>query len=786
MIAYTFSLMIRGFLRSKSTLLINLAGLTVAFSSVLIIYLWAKDEMSVDKFHKNDNRLFQVVSNVTSNGIASMREPTPIGLAHVLSAELPEVEFASTVTPPKWFPKIVVTEKNLKVKCEGKFVSRDFLKMFSYSLAAGNAETGLASKHSILVSATLAVKLFGSEGAALGRSLTWELTDIKRDGIIEGVFNDIPVNSTDQFDIVFPIDMLRDIMGFSEDDMAAFGPHTFITIPEGADITNVTRKIDQLIKLKRPDLKPDTFYLVKYSSRYLYGNFDNGIQGAGRIKYVKLFSWVGLAILLLACINLINLSTAANIARLKEVGVQKIIGASRRWLAWRSIAEAGVLCLVSFLLAVVVVSFLIPSVNLVLEKQLSLPSDISTLATGLLIAIVIGVSIGLYPALYLTGINPLHALRKNTHFGFRSAFARQALVGFQCAISVLAIFITLVIHSQITFLKNTSLGYQKENVIYFENEGAIANDPNSFIASLKEIPGVVNASSMIGSFTGMAVPPQAVAIDGKQIPLQLSFVNYDLIETMGIEISSGRSFKKELNDTDKIVINERALAVLGLTDAVGKTIPFGGRQLEIIGVVKDFHLGSLHQQIHPAIFQLETDKHWNIVVRLEQNNRIATLSRIANHVEQVNPGLPFEFRFLEDELNRQYKSEQRIGFLASSFSVITVFISLLGLFSLASFICQRRTKEIGIRKAVGASTHEITVMLLAFFLRILFVSTLIAFPVGLLAAEGWLSTFAYAISIQAWMIFVTGGTAIILMLGAIGGFIFRAANTSPSLTLKSE
>jgi putative ABC transport system permease protein len=373
----------------------NVAGMSVAFTAALIICLWVNDELSVDKFHEKDERLFQVVSNITTNGIVSMREPTPIGMAHILSTELPGIEFASTVTPLRWFPKFIVKKENIKIKCEGKFVSRDFLKMFSYPLIAGHVNDGLLTKQSILLSETTAKKLFGTAEAAVGKTLPWELTDIKHEGPVTGVFADVPANSTDQFEIIFPIDMLREIMGFAENDMNAFGPLTFITVPENTDIADLNRKIDRLIKSKRADLKADSFYVVKYSSRYLYGNFENGFQQSGRMTYVKIFSLVGLIIVTLACINFINISTAENESRIKEVGVRKIIGAPRSSLCLRNIGESIVVCFTSLILSLCILSLLLPSISNALEKQLSVPLNVLSVTVIFTLTIAIGLLAGI-------------------------------------------------------------------------------------------------------------------------------------------------------------------------------------------------------------------------------------------------------------------------------------------------------------------------------------------------------------------------------------------------------
>jgi putative ABC transport system permease protein len=291
---------------------------------------------------------------------------------------------------------------------------------------------------------------------------------------------------------------------------------------------------------------------------------------------------------------------------------------------------------------------------------------------------------------------------------------------------------------------------------------------------------------MIGNFAGMAGPGQIVSIDNKQVAIQVAFVNHDLIETMGIKVSAGRTFKKEFNDVDKIVVNQKTVDALNMTDPVGKAILFGGRQVEIIGVVENFHMASLHQEIVPVVFELETEKHWNIFVRLEERDQRATLSRIVQHVQKLNPGLPFDFRFLKAELDRQYKAEERIGLISAYSSAVAIFISMLGLFALAAFVCRRRIKEIGIRKAIGASAREILFMLSSFFLKLSLLATIASLPIAFYFANEWLSSFAYAVNIELWMLLVTGVAAVMLVFAAIGGFVIRASMVNPASILKSE
>lgn len=785
MILHTILLNYRSFLRAKTTFFINLIGLSTALASTLLIYLWIQDELNFDKFHEKDDRLYQVMENIHNHDGIATRDATPFGMAELLLETLPEVEQAATVTPMAWFPKFTIDNKGNRLKHEGKFAGKDFFNIFSYPLLHGDADQVLEGKYSIVISENLAEKLYGSADSALGQVISWELSHLKQQCTVTGVFKDIPRNSSEQFELVLPIELLGEIMGFNPAEMGPIGPATFLVLKGGVNPDALNAKISSLMAEKTGEKTTD-FIFVPYSKKYLYGKFENGVQVETRMRYVKLFGLLALVILFIACINFMNLTTAKASRRLKEIGIKKAIGASRKTLIIQYMGESVLMSVIALITALLMVNLLLPQFNQVTGKQLVSGFTVTDLTVYGATAIVTGILAGSYPALYLSSFRPVKVLKGYVSGSFAELMARKGLVIFQFAVSIVAIVGVLVIYQQMVYVQTRNLGYAKENLIYFELEGRVAEDNEAFLSEVKKIPGVINASAMVGNIVGTVGHGMEIKFNNKAIQFHWLGIDYEMIETLGIEMESGRTFSREFNDSARIILNQAAIDVMDISDPIGKMIPFGDDQVEIIGITRNFHLRSLHEVITPLAFRLEPDIFWNIFVRLEEGRQSETLRNLQEMYKRFNPGFALDYRFVDQTYQSQYVSENRVASLSVWFAGMAIVISCLGLFGLASYSAERRVKEIGIRKVFGSTASGIVFLLCKDFIRLVLVAVVISVPISYYLSKAWLSTFSYSINLEWWVFLLAALMSILIAVVTTAGQAVKASWINPSKCLRNE
>lgn len=785
MILHTITLNYRSFLRSKTTFFINLIGLSTALASTLLIYLWIQDELSFDKFHEKDDRLYQVMENIGNNHGIVTRDATPFGMAEFLIETLPEVEQAATVTPMAWFPKFIIDDKGRRLKNEGKFAGINFFNIFSYPLLYGDSDQVLRNKYSIVISENLAAKLYGSADRALGQVISWELSHLKQQCTVSGVFKDIPPNSSEQFELVLPIDLLGEIMGFDPRKIGPIGPATFLILREGADPDRFNAKLSRLMAGKTGGKAAD-FIIVPYSKKYLYGKFENGVQVETRMRYVKLFGLLALVILCIACINFMNLATAKASRRMKEIGIKKVVGASRKSLILQCMGESILMSIMALIIALLMANLLLPQFNQMTGKLLVFGFASTDLMVYGATAIVTGILAGSYPALYLSSFRPVRVLKGYVSGSFAELMARQGLVIFQFAISIIAIVGVLVIYQQMVYVQTTNLGYTKENLIYFELEGRVAEDHEAFLSEVQKIPGVINASAMVGNIVGTVGHGMQIKFNNKVIQFHWLGIGYEMIETLGIEMESGRAFSRRFNDSARIIFNQAAIDAMEISDPIGKLIPFGDDQVEIIGVTKNFHLRSLHEAITPLALRLEPDIFWNIFVRLEEGRQDQTLRNLQILYKTFNPGFPLDYRFVDQTYESQYASENRVASLSVWFAGLAIIVSCLGLFGLAAYSAERRTKEVGIRKVLGSTAAAIVLLLCKDFIRLVLVAVVISIPVSYYLLNEWLNSFAYSINLEWWVFVMAALLSLLIALVTTGSHAVRASWINPAQCLRSE
>lgn len=787
MLRHNLLLIYRNFKKFKSTFFINLIGLSTGLACTLLIYLWVKDELSVDKFLQKDSQLFQVQEHrVKSNGIWT--SPTTSGpLAETLASEMPEVEYSASVTRPD---RITLSVDDTNLKTLGRSAGKNYFKIFSYTLIDGNRDNVLTDKNSIVISDALAIRLFNTTENLIGKTI--EL-DNESKLFVTGIFKKMPLNASDQFDFVLSFEKFKEGRNFLE-TWNSTSVLTYILLKQGTDVTAFDQKIKDLVKVKTDNnVTHRTLFTKQYSENYLYGKYENGVLTGGRITYVKLFSIIAIFILVIACINFMNLSTAKASRRIKEVGIKKAVGAARKTLIYQYLGESLLLSFLSLLLAILIVDIALPHFNVITGKYLALNFNPALILSCIGVSIFTGIAAGSYPALYLSGFNPATVLKGKMNTAIGELWARKGLVVFQFALSVIFIVSVLVVYKQIEYVQSQNLGYNKDNILYFPREGKIWQEEalESFIAGIGAIPGVMSSSSISHTMTGHNSGTYGVVWEGKAeddaTEFEVFTVNYDMMETLGIEMREGRTFSKEFGaDSSKIIFNEAAIEFMGLKDPIGKTVKLWGDEMQIIGVAKDFHFESLHEKVKPVFFRLAPGDTYLVMSKLAAGAEAETIGRIKDYYQKVNPGFIFEYKFLDNEYQAQYVAEQRVAVLSRYFAGLAILISCLGLFGLAAFTAERRLKEIGIRKVLGSSEFGIVYLLSGDFTKMVVLAICIACPASYILLKMWLSDFAYKIDLTAWYFVGAGFIALLTAWITVGVQAIKAARVNPVKCLKDE
>lgn len=570
--------------------------------------------------------------------------------------------------------------------------------------------------------------------------------------------------------------------------------HTYVVLKEGTGIDRFNEKILDYSKIKYKQFEGSdsewegTLLAQKYSKGYLHGTFENGVQAGGKIAYVRLFTIIGIFILLIACINFMNLSTARASRRVKEVGIKKAVGVTRSALVFQYLGESILVTLFSFLVAVLLVFLALPYFEDVTGKEIGIAvgGGEALYLTGFIL--IVGILSGSYPALYLSRFKPVLVLKDQLRTSAGEKWVRKGLVVFQFAVSVILIVSVVVVYKQIAFIQSKNLGYDKDNIIRIENEGKLRQDVGTFLTEVRKMPGVVSASSMSGDFIGNHSGGGGVSWEGKSEGLSFSgfYVNYGLIELMGFDMADGRPFSEEFgSDKDKVIFNETAIAMMGLQDPIGKTVTFWGKEKQIIGIVKDFHYESFYENVGPFFFSFE-DKLGYTLVKIRSGNERETIEQIGSFYEEYNQGVPFDYQFLDEDYQKLYASENRLGVLSRYFAGIAILISCLGLFGLASFTAERRQKEIGIRKVLGSGVFGIVRLLSADFAKMVLVAIAISLPVSYWVAREWLGSFAFRIGLEWWFFAGAGAVALLIACLTVSTQTMRAAGVNPVKCLRSE
>ena len=687
-----FKIAWRSLLKDRQFSLLNILGLSSGICCALLIWLWVADELSVDKFFPNESRIYEVMETNRANGQQQMTDESSGLVSELILAQAPEVEYASPLAPASWWPKYTLSVGDKNMKAVGQYAGKDYFNIFSFPLLEGKKGDVLKDKNAIVISDELAMRLFNRTDNIIGKPIRFQQ---QQSFFVSGVFEKPSQHSSQQFDFVLSFEYLYDQQKWVK-SWDGSGPHNFILVKDGTDINVLNKKIAGLITKASGDTSRRPF-VTRFSDVYLQNTFNHGVSTGSKIVYVRLFSLIAVFILVIACINFMNLSTAKAARRMKEVGIKKVVGARRPQLIAQFLTESLLITLLATILALAMSILLLPAFNRLTGKQIVLHPDITLIAALAGITIVTAIIAGSYPALYLSKFNPLVVLKGRLPSSITELLSRKGLVIFQYTLSAVLIVSVLVIYRQVRFIQSTDPGYNKENIVKFDAEGKIQQTQTSFVDAVKRIPGVVNATFTTHNMTGRSYGTYAINWEGRDPRGAIYFegfnCSYDFIETMGMHMAAGRSFSRSFGaDTNKILVNETAVAAMHLKDPVGKTISAYNVRLQIIGVVKDFHYESLHEAVKPAFFLLQEDgTPWaKIMVRIKPGQQQGTIEKIRDLYSTYNPGFPFIYRFLDDDYQKQYETEVRVATLARYFSALAILISCLGLFGLAAFTAQRR------------------------------------------------------------------------------------------------
>jgi putative ABC transport system permease protein len=773
---------LRNLKKQKNYSFINIAGLALGMSCSLLVLLFVFHEMSYDKFHENADRIFRIIDvHRESTG-------TPAILSKVLLEECPEVEKSA----------LLVNFRNTLIKygdksfIEKKVLGADasFFGVFSFPLLVGDSETLLSEPHRAVISESAAVKYFGNEGP-VGKTIT--VGD--KNFIITGIAADTPENSHFKFDFLLAYQTFERMnrTGWLHNNFK-----TYVLLREGTKPENLERRFEELAQ-KYPQIKhrmlKKRFGLQALTDIHLRSDLYYGeFEANSSIAYVYIFFAIAAFILIVACINFMNLSTARSSNRAREVGIRKVVGSKKNQLIGQFLGESLCMSFIALALALLLVQFLLPSYRNLIGKNLEINyfGNYAVLPGLIGLACLVGFLSGLYPALHLSSFRPVEALKVSKSMSMKGklSFFRSGLVVFQFIISIILLSGTIVIYKQLHYFQNRKLGFMKEQVLVIKNTEFLFHDSQAFKESLLQqatITDVTHSTSLPGKrFSNWGI---ATAKKKTGIGLNIWRCDYDYLETLKMEMSEGRFFSRDFAaDTSAMVINETAVPYLELKEPIGKQIYsyVTRKTYTIIGVVKDFHYESLHERVKPACFVLQAPPMRYVSARINTSNITETLRTVRKEWDSFSTGLVFDYSFLDEDFDNLYRVEQKVGKLAFLFSALAIFISCLGLLGLAAFTAEQRTKEIGIRKVLGASLSGIVVLLSKNFVKWVLFAFIIALPAAYLSMDYWLRNFAYRIALDVWIFVFAGIVALVIALLTVSYQTIKAAAVNPVDLLRYE
>lgn len=753
---------------------INIMGLTIGMACCILILLWVRDEFGFDRFHENYNDLYRTIPKIKDTRYSS----NPLAMASIFKEKYPEV-----LRITRYCSRTVLIKYKDNIFNEsGALVDDDFLKMFTFPLMKGTPGTVFASRDSIVITERMAEKYFGSDDP-LGQSLLVN-NDVRL--IVTGILKNVPANSHLQFDFLASMRLMGE-RGFTS---WSYEARTYVLLQKNTSLPDFAKKISGfLMEHDKRTNQVVTLGIQPLSRIHLYS-----LRGTDPIIYVYVFLTIAVAILLIACINFINLTTARSNTRYKEIGVRKVVGAAKTDIFNQFIGESIILSLISLLLAVGLVFLLLPVFNTLSGKQLTLDitGNVSTLFGLIGIVLFTGFAAGSYPALRLSSFKPVTTLKGDSQSSSGGLLLRRILVVSQFTATIILMIGTVVMYKQLNYIENIDLGLTRDHVVSITMNTELKEKYRSFKNEIKQNTNVINVTSAWNLPTNISrINP--VYWEGRgpdqYITMNDQSVDYDYFDTLGMEIIRGRSFSEEIpTDRQNYILNEEAAKLTELESPLGKMFSVWEDEGIIIGIVKNFHSRSLHNEIGPVVFTLSQrhGRHSYIFVKIKPEDVSGTLRYLKKTAARFAPNYLFEYTFLDDAFARQYRSDRQRGTIYKYFTLLAIFISCLGLFGMASFISEQRTKEIGIRKVLGATITNIVIKISRDFVILLVLANIIAWPIAYFVMSGMLDNYAYRTNIPAWVFLATGVTALFIALLTICAKIIKAALANPVDSLRYE
>ncbi|MGS2738563.1 ABC transporter permease [Sinomicrobium sp. M5D2P17] len=799
MISNYFKIAFRNLWRHRNFSLLNIGGLTIGMTAGFLIFLYISYELGFDGFHSKGDRIYRVVTDLKTPSDENKWSLSSWAFAPHLYKEFPEIESAARITP---FGSAF--QKGTTSFMEDETIAADstFFRIFDFKLLQGDQKTCLQKPFSIVLSQSTAKKYFGDQNP-VGQTLEGTFFEKEYPVTVTGVMEDFPVNSHIQANIILSVSTIIENLDQKSDldnQWINFNPFTYVLLGNDADFRTLEQKFPDFTERKIGEkMKANKLFLTlklePFEKIHLWTDRGAHDHDRGNIKNIYIFGIIAVFTLLIACINFVNLTTARSVERAREVGVRKVIGAGKKQLRLQFIGESVIISLLALLITIGTTYLLLPYFNRLADKIITpdfafSPSHIIIL---LCTALCIGILAGIYPAMVLSSYKPVKVLKGNFSTGFKGVLLRKTLVVFQFSISIALIIGTIVIYHQMHFMHNMDLGFKKDQILVLTPGFSSKNE--TLKQSMQNLPGVLSAS------LSSSVPGESNAIayssienrtgDMQQTSLATYFIDFNFIKQFDLKIIAGRSLSPEFatDTTEAMLVNEKAVKAFGYDspeDIIGKRFDQWEQQGRIVGVVNDFNFNSLRSDINPLAFRIEPKQYYDLALQVSTENLPQTIATIEAKWKQHFPKKPFDFFFMDEFLDKQYRSEERFGQLFLNFAVLAIIISCLGLLGLASYSVLQRKREIGIRKVVGASVPRIVNLLSKEFIWLVVIAFLIASPLVWLGMHYWLQNFAYRIDIQWWIFATGGGLALFIALATVSFHAVKAAMANPVKSLKTE
>ena len=802
MIKNYFKIALRNLRKTKGFSFINILGLAIGLTSFMLIAVYVYNELSYDKYPADAKNIYRVNLNSTGNGGIDIYPNVDVAVGEGMKNAFPEIKASARLSPAKDFTKY--GDKQFKEE-QLAFADSNFLKMFSIPLIEGNEADALVQPHSIVITKAFAKKYFGND-EAMGKSLAVGTSgEVYK---VTGVIDKVPDDSHFHFDAFMSFTSLT----IPNQTWSNVGFYTYLLLNRDADAKKLEAKFPQLVtKYVVPEMQHDmgvslaeaqksvntfVFTLQPLTGIHLHGNTKYELEPNGDIQYVYIFSALAIFILLLACVNFTNLSTARAVKRAREVGIRKVLGSIKKQLIFQFLTESVLLTLFAMLCAYVLIFFLLPYFNQLANKNISFSSFLGyqSVIVMFLVSLAAGVLAGIYPAFFLSSFNTIKVLKGSSNSGSQRSPLRSSLIVFQFFVSTALIIATIVVYQQLSFMQNKKLGYNKEQVLFLPDAGLLGKDQPAFEQQLLQDSRVVSASitrSVPGGsiVNGTQIFPKNEKGNGQEIHAHIFNVDYDYLKTLGIQIVQGRNFSKDFpTDSAGIVINEAAVRELGWagTNPVGKTIVRSGQhEFKVLGVVADFNYASVKQKVAPMMMMMGKN-YGGLLVKIKTDNVKGFLADLKTKWASFNPAGPLSYNFLDDNFASLYASEQKTQQIFTAFAIIAIIIAGLGLFALSAFVIEQRSREIGIRKVLGASVQNVFLLVSKDFLLLVGIAFIISVPVTWWAMHTWLQDFAYRINIAWWIFAAAGVAALLIALLTVSFQAIKAAIANPVKSLRTE